>query len=268
MNQQTKKFFSIAVALAIGLTIVLFAWKGGALFGGKVSVDTKADDSWKDSLRVVPQSSSTQMLRVRNANISETKGVIMATTSTSLLARDILANYALMQKNDPSAMLSDADAEALAQSLIKNVELPKATQYVLIDLNIVSDNSNAAFGVYVGKILSIMQAPSHDQGTGEVTVFLNAVSANDSKKIDGLAVFIAEYAQAKKSLLAVKTPSGIASLHLRLVQNYANIENALTAMQKVFSDPVQGLVGFAQYKKEIEAMTVIGVDYQNYKPAR
>lgn len=268
MNQQSKKIFSVALALFLGMGIVFFAWRTNVSKSDKISFEpTASGDSWKDSLLIVPQASSTKTLGISNFRKSETSGEGTATTSTDVLARNLLIGYALTQKNMSTTTWSDSDALALAQSLVKDVEIPSGTQYTLKNLNTSADNSSVALTAYGKKVFALLKTSSSKSGGGEVSVFLTAVSANDSKRLAELASFVAEYATIKKSLLAVKTPSGVAPLHLRLVQNYANVESALIAMQKIFSDPVQGLAGFTEYQKEIAVLSAIGNDYKNYKPA-
>lgn len=264
MNQQLKKISSIVFASIIGLTIIFFVWRNGLPEGNKVSVSVDpvvSGESWKASLL------STQKGQfIKPSTLPDTNTAVSAKTETDALARNLLVNYALTQKNMSTTTWDNQEAEALAQSLINNVELPAVKQYTTKDLNISTDNSEASIISYGGKILNTVQASSANQKDREVTVFLSAISEGDPQKIEGLSRFITEYSNTKKTLLSIKTPSGVAPLHLRLVQNYANIESALIAMKKVFSDPVLGIAGFTQYKKEIIDLSVIGNDYKNYQP--
>lgn len=265
MKHQPKKLFSIALALAIGGVVVLLAWKGDLLTSSKITADADGD-SWLSSLLVIPQASTTSVLGSRSSADSITTSAEMSTTTTSILARDILVNYAVMQKGSMGTTWNDEEADALAKSIVSGIEVPK-TEYTLKDLNISSDNSDVALGTYGTKILSVLKASSPKSESGEVAVFMSAVSSNDPKKLSELAPFIAEYSAAKKSLLTTKTPSGIAPIHLLLVQNFANTESALISMQKMFTDPVGGLAGFIQYKKEVDSLVSIANAYKNYKPA-
>lgn len=264
MRPQYKKIFSITLAILVGLGIIFSAWKGLMLMGTKVSTGTKPDDSWKDSLLVVPQASTTKTLSSHGSINSD---VDVATTSTDIFARKLLVNYALKQKNMSTTTWSDADAEILAQSLINDAEARQATQYTKKDLRVSNDNSATAVNHYGSKISTLFKTRSAKQNDGEATIFLNVLSTGDYNKLDELTPFIDEYATMKRSLIELKVPSDIAPLHLRLVQNFANTESALIAMQKLFSDPIQGLTGFTQYKNEIDTLIVIGNDYLNYKPA-
>lgn len=271
MNANFKKIFSIAVALAVGSVIIVFAWKGDLLTSTKVLKEEVTDnDDWKNSLLVVPQTNIVKTLVSQNTLGGEIKSENVeynATTTTDTLARKLLVSYALTQKSMATTTWSEADADALAQDLIEDVKLPKAKQYTVKDLNITSDDNGASFALYGEKIVQLMELLSSKEVSNVATIFTNALSSNNQKKLDELTPIIAEYSKATKTLLTIETPSGLASIHLRLVQSHANTETAVILMQNMFNDPVQGLAGFIQYRKETESLIKIGNDYQNYKPA-
>lgn len=262
MNEQFKKIFIVPFALLLGIGIILFAWKG-------VSTN-KIDDQTKNALQVVSPGPSPKTLGARNIYGNALGSAPLensATTTTDALARNLLVDYAIAQKGMTTTAWSDADAEALAENLIEKIELPKAIQYTTKDLNISSDNSDTALVVYGESVLKIMAPLSSPKRVGESTIFGSALIANDATKLQGLTAIIAEYAQIKNSLLALKTPSAVAPLHLRFIQNFANIEVSITSMQKIFSDPAQGLAGFIEYKKEIAALSATGKEFQITSPS-
>lgn len=270
MKEQSKKILSITLALLLGTGIILFAWKGDSILN---TSPQKTDADTQDAVRVVPRGTSPKTLGARNiygnpVDSAPTEG--SATTTTDALARNLLVDYALTQKDMGTTVWSDADADALAKELIEKIELPKAVQYTIKDLNILDDNSDATLFTYgegILKILSLLSA-SRSAGMNEVAIFTDAVNNKDAKGLEGLTPIIAKYAEIKNSLLALKTPSGIAPIHLHFVQNFANIENDITSMQKIFSDPAQGLAGLIEYKKDIAALSATGKEFQNYRPAQ
>ncbi|HAS84471.1 MAG TPA: hypothetical protein DCS23_00115 [Candidatus Yonathbacteria bacterium] len=271
MNSNIKKIFSVALALAVGSGIVLFAWKGGTIVRTEVSTETTAkNDEWKNTLHIIPEASTSKLLGSQKTFSGDTNNTIAEDdiTTTDLFARKLLVNYALTQGSMATTTWSDADADALAQSLIKNIDLPQIKQYATKDLNISNDNSDTAFALYGEKLNQILQSLSFKKGSGVVTIFTDALYSSEPKKLDELTTIVAKYSNVKKSLLAMETPSGIAPIHLRLLQFYTNIEAYIISMQKLFNDPVQGLYGFTQFKEEYgsDLLVSIGKDYQNYSP--
>jgi hypothetical protein len=263
MDEQFKKLFSIVLALLVGVGIILFAWKGSSLFSTNVSNDTTSN-MWKDALQVIPQWSSSKTLGLKQSGAKSEA----STTTTDTLARNLLVDYAMVQRNMSTTTLSDTDAQALAQMLINKIEVPHGATYSLKDLVVSSDNSDAAFTAYSKKVSDVMRSFTSAHTASELALVAEALSTQDAKKLGGLGPIALQYASLNKNLLAIKTPSAVAPMHLRLVQSYANIEATIIAMQKMFTDPVQGLVALTQYKKEVIALEVLAGDYKNYTPTR
>lgn len=263
MSGQLKKIFSIALALIVGVGIVFFAWKSGTP-NNRVSFEpTISGGSWKDSLLAIPGSHSLK-ITAGTENTSRP----LATTTTAILAREMLLDYGLVMQSRATTTLNDTDAQALAQMLVERIQLPKGTIYSAKDLNILNDNSDAALTVYANKIGEITQAFATAHTKNELTIVTDALSSKDASKLQELKTIAGQYAGLQKSLLATPVPSIISSLHLRLAQSYANIETMVIAMQSMLSDPVLGISAFNQYKKEIDALDAIAVEYRDYTPAR
>jgi hypothetical protein len=146
--------------------------------------------------------------------------------------------------------------------------MPKAPTYSLKNLNISTDNSDAALAAYSEKVSGAMQSFASVHTTNELALVTAALNTKDVRKLEGLGTIATQYANLDKNLLAIKTPSGIASLHLRLVQSYANIEVLIMVMQKMFTDPMQGLAALTQYKKETAALEILAKEYRDYTPTR
>jgi len=169
MNSNIKKIFSVALALAVGSGIVLFAWEGGTIVKTEVSTETTAkNDEWKNTLHVIPEASTSKLLGSQKTFSGDTNNAIAEDdiTTTDLFARKLLVNYALTQRSMATTTWSDADADALAQSLIKNIDMPQIKQYATKDLNISNDNSDTAFALYGEKLNQILQSLSSKKGGG------------------------------------------------------------------------------------------------------
>ncbi|OIO30320.1 hypothetical protein AUJ77_03415 [Candidatus Nomurabacteria bacterium CG1_02_43_90] len=263
MHSLLKTIFSVIVAVAIGLTVVFFAWRAETLQKNNAPFEqTISGDSWKDSLLVVPVASSSKVLRETRKNSA------VATTTTDLIARELLVNYAVLQQSTGTTTLSDADAQALAQVVVQKIVLPKGVQYSTKNLTISSDNTDSAFSTYAKNVGETIQTFSSSQRINELAVVAEALSTKDSATLQKLSSSINDYRALEKKLLAISAPSAVAPLHLRLVQNYANIEASIVGMKNIVSDPVVGLASLDQYNKEMTALDSLAVEYRNYSPAR
>lgn len=264
MTSKFKKIFSVAIALVVGLGIVFFAWRGMISTNSKVSFEpTVNSDAWKDSLRTI--SSSNPAIKPSVAQNEQWKE---ATSTSDIIARELLTNYILLQQSRATTTLSDTDAQAFAQTLIEKIKLPLGVTYTIKNLVVSSDNSSAAIVAYIKRVGEIMQTFSSARKTNEVTIFAEALTTKDVEKLERLTIIIKEYKNLQKTLIAVSTPSTLAPLHLRLLQSYANIETAITSMQKILSDPMLGLVAFTQYKKELNVLRTIDAEYVSYSSSQ
>lgn len=262
MSGYNKKLFSIAIAFLVGIVVILFAWKGSSFFNIGVSNKTTGDE-WKDSLSIIPQESTVQTLAAHGGALAYT-GSGGATTTTDLLARNLLTSYALMQGNMSTTTWSDTDADALAQILIKQIELPQGKQYVVGDLSVLSDNSTAALTVYSNEVSRILRTSSASQTKRDTEILFAAPGVNDVQRKAAIEKVIARYKQLKKDLLAIKTPSDTVPFHLRLIQGYANIEDSVKIMPEIFTDPAKGFAALTQYKNEVNGLIILSKEYQDY----
>lgn len=264
MNSKFKKIFSVALAITLGLGIIFFAWKGVFSTSSKVSFEpTVSGDTWKDSLRTI--SSLNPSIK---PSVTQSEQWEEATSTSDVIARELLTNYILLQQSRATTTMSDTEAQAFAQILTEKINLPQGTTYTTKNLIVLSDSSSAAIATYIKRVGEIMQTFSSTRKTNEVTIFTEALTTKDAATLQKLTVNVIEYKNLQKTLLAVPTPSVLAPLHLRLVQSYANIETIITSMQKILSDPMIGLAAFMQYKKELSALRTIDTEYQNYSTSQ
>ena len=263
MSTLLKKFLTVAIALVIGLTVVFFAWRANVLQKNSVSFEpTISGDSWKDSLLVVPSASSSKVLGEAQKNSA------VATTTTDLVARELLVNYAVLQQSTGTTTLSDADAQALASKLAKNIQTPQGISYSIKNISVSNDNSNSAFTLYLKEVNDAMKTFVTIHKTNEITIITDAVKTKDSSKLKPLSSIISQYRNLQKNLLLIPAPSSIAPLHLRLVQSYSDTEASIVGMQRIITDPVIGLTSLEQYRKASADIESTAAEYQNYSPAQ
>lgn len=260
MNKQYKKIFSVLLAILLGSSVILFALQEGRMtFTGATSPEN--DSEWKDTLTVIPQNSP-----LKTANVSRREwGKGSATTTVDIVSRELLFSYALAQRSMSTTTMSDDEALAVAQTVIGKIEIPKAKQYSEKDLIIINDNSSVSLANYSQSVGVLTKAFILAQKKTDIDAVLTTpVNGNDSKRLAGISENIALYDKLIKGLLATKTPSIIAPLHLRLVQKYANIKTSILPMAEIFTDPLKGLRAFSEYNKEVEATTILAKEFQSF----
>lgn len=261
MNKQYKKILSVLFAILVGAGIIFFAIRGGNTANTETALD---GNSWKDSLSVVPQTNALKTLSASQGSVA----VGDATTTADIVARELLTNYALAQKNNMSTTtLSDADAIAIAQTAVSKINIPEAKQFTANDINISNDNSSSSVATYMKEIGALTQAFTLSQTKNDIEVAFAIPKAGDNiKRLADIAQNIAHYEKLIGGLLAVKTPSLISSLHVRLLQKYANIQANIKPMADIFTDPLKGLAALAQYRREVAEFGILANEYNSYLP--
>ncbi|MFZ2303218.1 MAG: hypothetical protein WAV98_00305 [Minisyncoccia bacterium] len=254
MALQSKKTLFIFLSVIFGLLVIFGAAKMAGLLG-KNMPDSLSDERWQSELSVIPGSAS--LTRVLKGNVQAEDSLLQATSTTDYLARKLIVEYALSQRNTSTSTMSDAEATKIANILASEVKLPQKKEYAISDLNISEDNSASAYISYRSDITAdINDLGSVLQKENDLSIFLSAISTNDSASLDKLRARVALYQEFIKKLLTQKTPSKTAKVHLRLVQAYETLRVATAGFQNALTNPAVGVAALAEYR--------IGVDELNF----
>lgn len=236
-------------AVLVGVGIVFFAWIGGRVASTENS--SLGSNKWKDALSVIPQTFTSKTLSVSSGKIE--MNTEDATTTTDIVARKLLLEYANSQKGATTVELSDTDAQNIASRLTQDLKLPQKKEYVLSDLNISTDNSYEANLLYMTTLSTLLKNyVTTGQKETELTILLSAMTTKNSITLNKLKDKVVIYQNLIKNLLSLKTPSLIASLHLRLVQDYEALRSGTVGLQSMLTDPVVGIASLAEYRNAFD----------------
>lgn len=261
----SKKNFFVLLSLVAGATVIL----GAARVAGIIGTDTSSSDvvtsdsEWKSTLSIIPE--ATAPTRVMKGGIQAEDPSLQATTTTDILARRLVVEYALSQKNATSPEMSDAEATRIANTLARDVKLPQKKEYSQSDINISSDNSKEATALYAKLLVPLIkkQAVSKQQ-ENELVIVTTAMNTQDPASLGKLRTKIDIYQEIIKNLLALKTPSKVAEIHLRLVQSYEALCSATVGFQSILTDPAAGVVALAEYRSGVEGLILVAEEYGEF----
>lgn len=262
-SKNTKKLFLLFISLIIGVAIVFGAIIITSDFGTNIflkSSDNK-DTEWASALSVIPGYDA--LTRVAKGNVEIAEKEYVATTTTDLIARRLIIEYGLSQKGTATSTMSDAEAEKIANILASEVTLPQKKQYEISDLNVSADNSETAGTIYKDTLDAILVAhATTEQKENELSILAIAMDKKDPAYLNKLNAKIALYQELIRKLLALKTPSSVASFHLHLVQGFETLRSATVGFQSMLEDPVVGIAALAEYKNGIDSLTMAGEEYR------
>ncbi len=264
MVWQSKKTLFILLSLVFGGLVILGAAKMAGVFNTGASTASTENSGWETALSVLPSSAALTRVGKGNAEIDEKAA--SATTTTDIIARRILIEYALSKKDATSDAISDADVKNIANTLAKEIKLPPKKQYQLSDLNISKDNSYDANLSYIKTISTLLKNfVATGQKETELTILVSAIDTKNMATLDQLKTKVAIYQELIKNLLVLKTPSLIAPLHLRLLQSYETLRSATVGLQSMLADPALGISALAEYRNGFEALSVVENEYRTFK---
>lgn len=271
MKGQSKKIFSVVGAFVLGIAIIFITWKGGSL--SNISSFKKEPVVSKTDLTVIPGNSkvepSLNFWSSNNVTGNSAGTQVLSTSTTDILAYNLITNYANAQRNEGTTTLSDLQISAQAEALAQKVQLPSGPQYTSKNLIVSQDNSLAARTAYSQQTNALLNAFSTSQVNEDLDIiFANEATKSDAVKQAELAQNISHYEKLIRGLLAIKVPSGVTTFHLGLVQIFSDMEHSLSLMADIFNDPVKGLAAFTQYRTDIENLTKLTEDYQVTPPQK
>lgn len=265
--KQFKKLFPVLLAVLFGGVIIAGATKGGSVLFTDNSSGS-ADNSWKSALSIIPGDKS--FARVERGTIKAEGVSLSATSTTGIISKKILLEYAALQKRTGNAEISDSDAEAIVTKLTQDIKLPPKTEYILSDLNISEDNSSRAKQAYKDALTvlanELIVANKKDVANKEdaLSVVTAASETQNSSILEKLDPIIARHQALAKNLLALKTPSAAAEIHLRLLQSIEDLRAAEMGLQKIIADPIVGLAAISEYQKGAAMLFTVADEYNNF----
>ncbi|MCK4386579.1 MAG: hypothetical protein KAV41_00625 [Candidatus Pacebacteria bacterium] len=178
-------------------------------------------------------------------------------TQTDRLARELFVGYAALKQE---GQLNGANQDRFIEALVeKNLGREIKEIYSLTDLKIISNN-HSNIQTYANEIKKLTE--KIPELKYEPLVLKQAMEINNPGMLKELDFNILTYKQMIGWFLEIPVPSAVAEFHLNVI----NALNEMTAdtknMQKMFSDPIAGLLGVQKYIKDEEkfnnALTEIG----------
>lgn len=254
MSWPSKKIISIILATLAGTGIILFAVGNGRFFKNKVSPKDGlggAAGSWEDSLSIVSQNTSGDSITAQRGIKTGDEASDSATTTTGLVAQAVLTNMLLYQASNEKETISDADAQTVAQSIAKSVPDPNPVKhYTRSDIIIIPDTTES-FTAYRKELTDSLNAFAQKNTRNELLIVAQALDAKDPQKLAPLDTMIGNYKKLIANLLRIKTPDGVANIHLMMIGGYATVLSGVEDMRQTFADPARGVTGFTKYQTGI-----------------
>ncbi len=167
-------------------------------------------------------------------------------TETDAFTQQLFASIMAL-KQDGS--MTDETMSDVSSSIVENLkkEAEEKQYYALSDLKIVPAGTSSVISYQ--KDMARVAKKYSNAGLGkEITALAKAVDKKDSGSLKGLDKTTTIYRHLLDETLSVTVPKNLAPNHLIIVNSYRNIIESLGNAEKIFSDPIVGLVEVARYR--------------------
>lgn len=181
--------------------------------------------------------------------------------------KTILENLTLAIQS--RAEIGTSTREAIIQHAAPDIALLK-TRYTIYDTPDVLVQSNASPKEYLNAIGDIMKRyfpddPKDPQYTNEIFIISRAVANKEIENLDeGLQKYIYRYAAAADALKKISAPPDAVTIHLALLNSFANTAEALREIAQYPYDPIVGTVGMTAYGQEISKSTSLFTEIKKF----
>ena len=138
--------------------------------------------------------------------------------------------------------------------------------YYFSDLKIVG-TSTTSIEIYRDEMMQIADEYGQSGLGDELLAIAGAIDEKNPDKLNGLPGGIYSYRKILNEILAAEVPENLAANHLVMANACRNIVESLGLAEKIFSDPVAGLVEVTRYRNAtnsfIAAVGRVEVYYAN-----
>lgn len=260
MNPQNINPLHLILSVLAGALFIFLAWHSN-----KTPKDaaTMITDTFI-APTVVPTTNSSNLsnqkifLKDRSSTLEEP---FASTTITSLVAKDLLVAYGVLQEQTKGTPITDDQAAAVANEVIEGIKLPEGKQYSLSDLKISNDNGNSSITAYEESAIKVIKDAQKTKSANEYILLIDILKKNTPEKSSEFTPIVKNYDLLINGLLAVKVPSSVAPLHLRLVQSYSNMQNLTKIMSQLPTDPIAAIATIPAFQKELALQIILQEDY-------
>lgn len=195
--------------------------------------------------------------------LTESKNKNEPLNLTDVLARKFGEAIVIPKLLNPSAEEDLNYAGSLVADEVLAEQKTFVNPYTKKNLVISSDNSSTAIQRYAALFRATVENTfAQFDGESELTIFTDALKANDFSMIQKLDSYLKAHASFLAKLKTLPVPSDFSMLHLEYVGVAAQQKEAVQKMRGVENDLVSGLIGAREYADTIEVFQELEALFQ------
>ena len=97
-----------------------------------------------------------------------------------------------------------------------------------------------------------------------MSIVIAAINTNDSAPLSRLKEKVVIYQQFISKIIALKTPSSVAPIHLHFLQTYETLRSATIGLQNIIADPVVGIAALTEYRTGFDGLMLVKREYDDF----
>lgn len=175
---------------------------------------------------------------------------------TSAIAGGITAEYLFLKEDggiDKNQMIELLNEQVT--SYIQNAE-PLQSTYTEKDLKIIPSDDAAIFQ-YANAVGLIFKNSFADTHRSEIILLNEILTENSFDRLQEFEAYTRAYETATAALKNLSVPVPLASTHLALLNNFANLARASNAFKNFEHDPASALLYLRYYQSEVERFKIV-----------
>ena len=218
--------------------------------GIKADVLATEDSVWRGQLLALASSTAPEV----PGDVASLLEAAHTENLTESVGRTLLLNLSAAQAEN---MTNDENAQDdIVSAALREVTASPRAAYATADLTLTADSETSLRAYGNGVITAVGQHPAASWGVVAQAAAL-AVDTNDPSHEKTLLAAAADYRALAKSLAELSVPQSLASLHLRMVNDFAAEGDACADIAAVLSDPLRGLRGFETYQALVNDVVTV-----------
>jgi len=174
------------------------------------------------------------------------------TSKSPELAADLFNSYIDVKSKD--GKIDEEESTKIAKnSLDRTYADNEPVPYTKKDLSIIDDNSVEAYKKYGNDLAHALGAFS--SAGNEMMIFQNALQQRDESLLAGIDPIIKSYRETLSGILAIKTPSNLADVHLTFINTMNSIISDTAGMRILYTDSVLAFRSFTSYQADVSTFS-------------
>lgn len=168
-------------------------------------------------------------------------------------------------RKDSGEALSAGERAQIAADLAKKVSDENAQKptYVLGDVKLAQDSSDT-YRTYGNAVGGLFTATAKNYPDNEVAIMQQAFTTNDPADFAKLSPNAAAYRTLAVELAKIPAPRSLAPIHLRFMNDYAAIAQALADVGNTLGDAMRSMVGITSYNQHLTDALTAGKDLADF----